>query len=676
MSDVLLKVDGLTTCFETSKGVVTAVDHVSFDIRRGETLAVLGESGCGKSMTAFSVMRLLPSVSAKIVSGSVVLNGQDLLQMSEAEMRNVRGNRIAMIFQEPMTSLNPVMKIGDQVAEAVTRHRGMKGDALFQRVIELFESVGIPDPQRRYHEYPHLLSGGMMQRVMIAMALAAEPDVLIADEPTTALDVTIQAQVLELMRDLQKKTGMSILLITHDLGVVAEMADRVVVMYAGQVVEQAESKAFFATPRHPYSQKLFESLPTIEKRDSALAVIKGTVPSLSQHFTGCRFSARCDFARDVCRRQSPELQDQSGLVRCHIYDKSIEGEWPLNVDSSVIEAEASDSDKNSDSTNQAGSPLLQVQGLKVHFPIHKGFLKRTVGHVFAVDGVDMSIAKGKTLALVGESGCGKTTVAKAVLQLSRMTAGSVLFNGTELTELSGEALRTARSDFQIIFQDPFSSLNPRMLVTDIIQEGMIALNIEKDRAKREQRVDELLTQVGLPLDAKQRYPHEFSGGQRQRVCIARALAVNPKLIICDEPTSALDISVQAQILNLLKKLQHEMGLSYLFITHNLSVVAYLADEVAVMYLGRIIEQGKVEDVLKNPQHPYTRALIAAIPNIDPGIKSDIERIEGDVPSPSSPPEGCHFRGRCPEAMPECSEAYPDFFGIKGDHIARCFLYKK
>ena len=670
MNDVLLSVRGLSTQFGTTTGIVRAVDNVSFDIRRGETLALLGESGCGKSMTAYSIMRLVPAPAGCIAAGQILLDGQDLLQLPEVGMRKVRGNKIAMIFQEPMTSLNPVMTIGDQISESVQRHSGLKGRAAHARVLELLDAVGIPDPQQRALEYPHLMSGGMKQRVMISIALAGEPELLVADEPTTALDVTIQAQVLDLLRDLQRQTGMAMLMITHDLGVVSEMADNVTVMYAGQVVEQSNRNDFFKSPNHPYSQKLFESLPDIDKRDHKLAVIKGSVPPLTKQFSGCRFADRCDDAWSVCQQSEPLLFDHSNTrtVRCFLYDAEHKQQLPENDKKPSLDQE------KLKSNHQTNETLLNVDGLKVHFPILKGLFKRTAGYVYAVDNVDLSIEKGKTLALVGESGCGKTTIGKAILRLIDSTGGRVDFEGQDLRQLSGEALRRRRSDFQIVFQDPFSSMNPRMRVTDILQEGMIALGIETDAQKRDQRVDELLGQVGLPSDTKLRYPHEFSGGQRQRICIARALAVNPKLIVCDEPTSALDVSVQAQVLNLLKNLQQKIGISYLFITHNLSVVSYLADDVAVMYLGRIVERGRVEEVLSHPQHPYTQALLSAIPVIDQQQQSEKIKLEGDLPSPVNPPKGCHFHERCPRVMNVCREHYPATSNITDTHQTRCFLY--
>ncbi|MDH5545347.1 MAG: ABC transporter ATP-binding protein [Gammaproteobacteria bacterium] len=671
MSDMLLEVKNLQTWFDTREGKVRVVDDLSFSIRKGQTFCLLGESGCGKSMTALSIMQLLPSQASRNIRGEIVLHGRNLLSMSEIEMRAIRGNRVAMIFQEPMSSLNPVLRVGTQIGEVLKRHKKLTGIRARQRIIELLESVGIPEPIQRIDEYPHQLSGGMKQRVMIAIALAGEPDLLIADEPTTALDVTIQAQVLDLIKDLQKKNDMAVMMITHDLGVVAKMADEVAVMYAGQIVEQAPSKSFFKHPEHPYSQKLFDALPDMAKRDQSLAVIPGSVPSLNQEFNSCRFEPRCNRSWNLCKTQIPLWMAHTPIrgVRCHLYSSK---EGKQQQSSTQFES----FDEVQRSNVDAGQALLDVSNVKVHFPILKGVLKRVAGYVYAVDGVSLSLPKGRTVALVGESGCGKTTVGKAILQLIRPTAGKVLFENADLTRLSGSQLRRRRSEFQIIFQDPFSSMNPRMMVGDIIEEGMIAQSIGNASSERQQRVDELLTQVGLSPEHRQRYPHEFSGGQRQRICIARALAVNPKLIVCDEPTSALDVSVQAQILNLLKELQNKHNISYLFITHNISVVAYLADEVAVMYLGRIVEQGKVDEVLENPLHPYTKALLSAVPAVDKESKREIIRLEGDPPSPINPPAGCHFSPRCKEAKDICRLEYPETSSVGKTHIVCCHLYAK
>ena len=612
----VLEAKGLKTWLDASDGLVRALDGVDFEIAHGETFAIVGESGCGKSMTALTLARLLPE-NGRIVAGSVRLDGIELLDLPEARMRDVRGRRIAMIFQEPATSLNPVLTVGRQIGEVLERHTGLRRRAARERTLELLDQVGIADGTRRLDEYPFQLSGGMKQRVMIALALAAEPDLLIADEPTTALDVTIQAQVLDLLRSLQATRRMSILLITHDLGVVAGMAHRVAVMYAGELVEVAERKSFFRAPQHPYSIKLFAALPGPDKRGGELDVIPGQVPPLSVEFRGCRFADRCEHAFDRCRSEAPPWSRVADghLVRCHLREH--EPAPPMVDEVRVL--------SGAPGTHAHLEPLLDARDLKVHFPIRRGILKRTVGQVRAVDGVSFAIAPGRTLALVGESGCGKTTVGKSVLQLIRPTGGEVMFDGVALTRLRGNALRRRRADFQIVFQDPYASLNPRMRVQDILLEGMTALGVLADRAARERRVDELLGQVGLPIEALSRYPHEFSGGQRQRIAIARALSVNPKLVVCDEPTSALDVSVQAQILNLLKRLQRELGVAYLFITHNLGVVSYVADEVAVMYLGRIVEHGTVEEVLADPKHPYTQALLDAVPTLEGDASSSTSR---------------------------------------------------
>jgi len=675
----LLTVKGLKTWFESGDQTVRAVDGVDFTIEPGETFALLGESGCGKSMTSLSIMRLVPEPAGRIVAGSVMLHDQDLMDLTELKMRNVRGKRIAMLFQEPMTSLNPVLTIGRQIRETVARHSRFGEFSSKKRVLDLLEAVGIPDPKRRYHEYPHQLSGGMKQRVMIAIALAGDPELLIADEPTTALDVTIQAQVLELLQNLQKKTGMAIMLITHDLGVVSEMADRVAVMYAGQIVELADRNQFFTNPQHPYSKKLFESLPTMNKRDQRLAVIPGSVPSLAQEFKACRFEPRCDYAWEACRRQPPRWiptisrVHRDGGTLCHLLDPQQKSPVTATRPAAATTIQAAAA-KLPPLVNVDAPLMLHVDGLKIHFPVQRGLLKRTVGFVKAVDDLSLDIPKGKTLALVGESGCGKTTVGKGILQLVRPTAGCVKLEDVQLNRLSARELRTKRRDVQIIFQDPFSSMNPRMMVKDIVEEGMLAQQVGGDAKQREQRIEELLVQVGLAAEHKYRYPHEFSGGQRQRICIARALAVEPKLIICDEPTSALDVSVQAQILNLLKDLQDKLGLSYLFITHNLSVVEYLAHDIAVMYLGRIVEYGPVQQVMNDPKHPYTRALLSAVPSVD-HTGREIIKLRGEMPSPINPPIGCHFNPRCAQATQKCRNGYPENIPVSETHKVRCFLYE-
>jgi peptide/nickel transport system ATP-binding protein len=628
-------------------GTANPVDGVSFEIAPGETFALLGESGCGKSMTALALMRLLPS-AARIAGGRIEFEGKDLCALTEAEMRPVRGGRIGMIFQEPATSLNPVLTVGEQIAEALRLHGAAARE---ERIVELLAQVGIPDPARRAHEFPFQMSGGMKQRAMIAMTLAGEPELLIADEPTTALDVTIQAQVLALLRDLQRQRGMALLLITHDLGVVAKMADRVGIMYAGQLVEVAPREAFFAAPGHPYARRLFASLPEAASRRQRLATIPGSVPPLGTRFAGCRFVERCAEALPICRTQSPPWRTYAAgqTVRCHLEESPFHLQSrPLGRGDFVLATPV-------EKVGAGGTaPLLEAEGLKVHFPIRQGIFQRTVGHVRAVDGIDLRLTAGRTLALVGESGCGKTTVGKAILGLQLPTDGTVRLGGERLAGLMP-------SRMQMVFQDPFGSLNPRMRVGEIVAEG-----------DRTADVIELLEQVGLSAEMAGRYPHEFSGGQRQRIAIARSLAPHPQILICDEPTSALDVSVQAQILNLLSDLQEGLGLAYLFITHNIAVVDYLAHEVAVMYLGRIVERGSADEVLRSPCHPYTQALLAAVPKID-GSGTERLLVPGDPPSPAAPPAGCHFHPRCPRAQARCREAYPEVAAITATHAVNCFF---
>jgi peptide/nickel transport system ATP-binding protein len=532
MTESLLSIEKLSVVFNANHKVV---DKISFDIFPGETFALVGESGSGKSIAALSVLRLLPN-NAIIQASSITLKGENLLKKTELEMCQIRGRRIALIFQDPMSSLNPVMMIGDQVAEAIHQHFPLSKSDIQQRVLELLQQVELPEPNKRIKDYPHQLSGGQRQRVMIAIALAGKPDLLIADEPTTSLDVTIQAQILLLLKNIQKETGMALWLISHDLALVSTIADRVAVMQRGKIVESANSSDLFSYPKHPYTQKLLSALPSIQS----------------------------------CLNHPIEQKP----------------------------------------------PLLEVENFHCHYPIRKGLFKRVVGYVRAVDGVSFTIPKGKTLALVGESGCGKTTLGKSLLNLIPVNGGTVKIDGIDMGSLSGESLRKQRANMQIVFQDPFSSMNPRMLVGDIVAEGIKALFPETEEKQRKERVALLLEKVGLPSDSALRYPHEFSGGQRQRICIARSLAVSPKLIVCDEPTSALDVSVQAQIIQLLKTLQREQGFSYLFITHDLAVVAEIADDIAVMYQGKIIEQGRVDQILFQPQHDYTKKLIAALPKLE------------------------------------------------------------
>lgn len=533
----LLSVEGLSLTIGAGGGRL--VDNLSFTIDRGQTMVLVGESGSGKSLSALSILRLLPH-AVHIDAGSIRLDGEDLLALPESKMRTLRGNRIGMIFQEPQSALNPVMTIGAQIGEVLSTHMGLRGRACRDRIIELLDQVGIVDPAARVDEYPHQFSGGMKQRAMIAMAIAAEPEVLIADEPTTALDVTIQAQVLELIANLQSRLGMGILFITHDLAVARQVATRVAVMQKGKLVEEGDSPAFFQTHRHPYTCKLFAAIPSREQRESD------------------------------------------------------------GIDNGV---------------DASAAPVLRTEDLQVHYPIKKGVLKRTVGYVKALDGVSLELRPGETLAVVGESGSGKTTMGKGILRLTQPTGGRVFLDGQEISMASARDWRRLRAELQIVFQDPVASMNPRMMVGDIIKEGMRALKVGRNERERDDRVVSLLEEVGLEATHRFRYPHEFSGGQRQRICIARALAVEPKVLVCDEPTSALDVSVQAQILKLLRRLQVEKGIAYLFVTHNIAVVEYIAHRVAVMYRGKVVEEGPVAEVLYQPRHEYTQALLAAVPRL-------------------------------------------------------------
>ena len=611
----MLRIEDLQVELDAEAGIVRAIDGLALAIQRGETFALVGESGCGKSMTALALMRLLPETGT-VVAGDIHLDDTDVLGLPESGMRAVRGGRIGMIFQEPGTSLNPVLTVGRQMVEAIETHTALRGAAARVKAIDWLQRVGIPEPERRFDDYPFRMSGGQKQRVMIAMTLAAEPDYLIADEPTTALDVTIQAQILALLADLQRENGMGLLLITHDLAVVAGMAQQVALMYAGQIIEVAPAAQFFANPQHPYAKALLQALPDAGRRGTELAAIAGTVPPLTQRFDGCRFAPRCAHALPACHSTRPVLTGPVGRqVRCLLLAPGGPGLGQAAVGTAKPAATAS---SQAAVPSAESAPLLQVNDLSVSFVLRKRLLQRQVQRFDAVKGVSFSVAAGQTLALVGESGCGKTTTGKAIVQLLRGQAditGQALLDGQNLFDLQGAALRQARRAVQMIFQDPFASLNPRMRVAEILDEGLAALQPQTTVAERRGRIERITEQVGLRREALQRFPHEFSGGQRQRIAIARALAVQPRLIVCDEPTSALDVSVQAQILNLLRELQRELGVSYLFITHNIAVVEYIADQVAVMRAGRIVEQGACADVLNRPQDAYTRTLLAAVPRL-------------------------------------------------------------
>lgn len=600
----MLQISNMVTDILTSEDTVRVVDGLSLELRPGEFCALVGESGCGKSMTAFSLLRLLPS-TGRVTSGVVTVDGTEIMGLPESMMRHIRSSKISLIFQEPATSLNPVMTVGDQIVETIELHTALRGVKARAKALEWLKKVGIPEPERRIDSFPHELSGGQKQRVMIAIALAAQPKYLIADEPTTALDVTIQAQILDLIKSLRDSENIGVLLITHDLTVVAQVADRVGLMYAGELVEEASAQDFFSSPYHPYARNLLKALPEGKDKSHPLQAIPGMVPRLNRKFVGCRFADRCTEARAECRRGDVPLTDfGTRRVRCL---------FPIK---SKVELPRSDAAVESAAT-EAGA-LLQVRDYNVWFPTHGGFLRRP-DYVKAVQDVSFDVLRGRTTALVGESGSGKTTVARGVLQLLRSAAhinGSARLDGTELSELKGQALLEARRRIQVIFQDPFSSLNPRMRVKEILLEGLESLRSGTSASEAIDRAESAVNLCGLRSDSLYRYPHEFSGGQRQRLAIARALLVEPELLICDEPTSALDVSVQAQILNLLNEIQKNRGISYLFITHNFSVVRYLADDVIVMKDGRVVESGTAAEVLNTPREVYTQNLLNAVPNFD------------------------------------------------------------
>lgn len=651
-----LRLTDLRVRIDTRDGPLMPVDGVSLEVGARECVTLLGESGCGKSLTALALMRLLPE-GLRIGSGEAWLGDTNLFALPELSMRSIRGGRLAMIFQEPMVSLNPVMTIGEQIVESLHVHRGLRGGSASARIGQLLQAVGLETALAG--TYPFQLSGGQRQRALIATMLAGEPDLLIADEPTTALDVTVQAQILRLLKRLQTERGMGLLLITHDLDVARDMADRVAVMYAGQMVEWAERDALFERPRHPYTRTLFRVLPSARRRGEVLEHLSGNVPPLGTRHTGCRFADRCPCARDRCRAETPGLHvvDEGHWVRCHLALESVSG-W----------GEGSTAGRSGREPEvRTGPPLLEVEDLAVHFPIRRGVFKRTAGWVKAVDGVSLRLAQGETLALVGESGCGKSTLAKAILRLVEPTRGSVRLDGQEITTLGREALRRCRAQMQIIFQDPYSSLNPRMRVGEILEEGLQSLRSDLERSVRASRIAELLQRVGLEKGAALRYPHAFSGGQRQRIAIARALAVAPRLLVCDEPTSALDVSVQAQIINMLRALQLQDGLSYLFISHNLPVVGYMAHRIMVMYAGHILEEGTTEALFESPLHPYTRLLLHSAPG--QGLRA--EAVTSGIGRAGD--RGCPYAHRCPLTQARCRSERPVLRAVGADRRVACHL---
>lgn len=677
----LLKVRNLTTEFRTEDGTVVAANDVSFALDSGETMGLVGESGAGKSVTARSLLQLIDS-PGEITSGEVVFDNEDLLKLSEKEMRLVRGNKIALIPQDPMSSLNPVLTVGEQIVETIVHHQDSDRSTAREQAIEVMRDVEIPDASERFDDYPHEFSGGMRQRVLIAIGLSCKPDLIIADEPTTALDVTTQAKILDLLNDLQEEKGMAILMITHNLGVVAQTCDHVGVMYAGNLVETAALDELFGNPQHPYTRGLIDSIPQADVQYDDLPTLDGSMPDLTELPQGCNFAPRCAYATEACRTDGdPELTSVSGTTSraACIHADDLDLSQGYNPTDSVYEGTQID---------RSGEPLFTVKNLRKHFPAGDGLLgdltlTRSDGGlptlerraVKAVDGIDFNIYEGETVGLVGESGCGKSTVARTALNLLDPTDGEVYFEGEPIHEMSSTEVRSLRREMQIIFQDPQSSLNPRKTVGQIIGRAMEKHNIATGEAKRE-RTRELLTRVGLSPEAIHKYPHQFSGGQQQRIAIAHALAVEPKFIVCDEPVSALDVSVQAQILNLLNEIQAEYGLSYLFISHNIGVVQHICDRIAVMYLGKIAEFGTVEQIFSPPFHPYTESLLSAVPHANPTRKSDRILLDGNVPSPLNPPSGCPFQTRCPKKIGDvCEETEPELEEKVSDtdHHISCLL---
>ena len=672
--DALLAVDGLTVGFATAHGWVTVVEDVTFSVNTGETVGLVGESGSGKTVTALSLMGLIDRRAGRVTGGTITFDGRDLTALPPDELRRLRGDDLSMIFQEPMSSLNPAFTIGNQIAETVRAHRHVSRAVALRRAVEMLELVGVPDPHRRVNDFPHAFSGGMRQRAMIAMALACEPKLLIADEPTTALDVTIQAQVLDLLRSLQRELGMAVLFVTHDLGVVADLCDRVVVMYAGQVVEQASVTALFARPRHPYTEGLLAAMPQLAPAGTRLRVIPGQVPLPERFPSGCRFHPRCPHVQPYCSTTDPPLTTapDGAVNRClRAEELSLTGSTWVAVEPS---APAQPSARPPQSVTEV-APLLEVSDLRMEFPVHSGILRRTIGQVRAVDGISFTIDRGRTLGLVGESGSGKSTTARLVLRLIEPTGGRVVLEGADVTTMDKAELRRTRRRMQIVFQDPYSSLDPRSTVVEAVGEPL-EVHLGLRGAARDARVVELLESVGLGRAALRRYPHEFSGGQRQRIAVARALALDPSLLICDEPVSSLDVSTQSQVVNLLGDLQDERGLTYLFIAHDLSVVRHISDRIAVMYLGRIVEIGDAEEVYNRPTHPYTQALLSAIPVPEPAAQRSRHRIvlQGDVPSPFDPPSGCRFHTRCPYAMDVCRTEDPPPFENSAGTTMYCHLH--
>jgi peptide/nickel transport system ATP-binding protein len=684
----VLQIRGLHTEIRRNATTVRAVDGVSLTVAAGECLGLVGESGCGKTMTARSVMRLLPSGGA-ITAGSVVLAGTELTALSERDMQTIRGNDVGMVFQDPSSCLDPTMPVGRQIAESVVVHKGAGRRAAAELAVEMLSLVRIAEPERVAAEYPHQLSGGMRQRAMIAAALACEPQLLIADEPTTALDVTTQRDILDLIGDLRAQLGMAVILVTHDLGVIAGRTDQVAVMYGGRIIEQSATGEVFTRPRHPYTEALLEALPEMAgpampgRGTRGLYSIPGRPPDLVAQTPGCSFAPRCRHARDWCTSHEPALDgDHPGhTYACFFPVGNSAGagragaaglaSGPVSAWASGQSVQAVSRPVSPEASATSAEPLLRVSGLVKSYPVASGVLSRDSGAVSAVADVSFELLAGQTFGLVGESGSGKTSIARLLVGLERADAGSIVFDGADLAAMSARQLRQNRSGIQLMFQDSFASLDPRMRVRSILSEPLAIQKTVRRRGYRRQ-VMRILDEVGLPPDAANRYPREFSGGQRQRLALARALILRPALIVADEPVSALDVSVQAQILNLMRKLQRQYGLSYLFISHDLSVIRYMAHSIGVMYFGKLVETGPTEDVCAAPAHPYTAGLVAAVPAVTgpamngaaatgtprPAAPAGLAVPAAVESAPTQPPSGCRFRTRCPFAQAICAEQEP------------------
>jgi peptide/nickel transport system ATP-binding protein len=671
----LLEVADLTVSIPTEGGLIEAVRGVSFSLGAGETLGVVGESGSGKTMTSLAVIGLLPRAAQ--VSGSILLEGRDLLTATSRQWNGIRGARVAMVFQDPMTALNPMHSVGWQVAECLRLHGKLSRASARRRAVELLEMVGLPQPDQLARRFPHELSGGMRQRVVIAMAIANEPDVLIADEPTTGLDVTVQAQILETLRSIRSETKSAMILITHDLGVVAGVADRVLVMYAGKAVELGDVEEIFRSPQMPYTVGLLASLPSMDARRGTLTSIPGTPPSGTNYGRGCAFAPRCPIAEPQCRESPPTLValSPSHTAACRRVDVAASPDMQTKLAAQLVwdggsagSEEPMAPEPRAEGDEAGSEVVMTVRNLTKHFRI-RGAKFRSVALLQAVNGVDFDLRAGRCLALVGESGCGKTTLARLLLRLEDATAGSITLNGRDITGLDEKQMRPLRRQVQMVFQDPYSSLNPHLSVGEIIAEPLIVQKIPD----RRHRVQGLLSSVNLDPAAGVRFATEFSGGQRQRIGIARALALEPSTIVLDEPVSALDVSIQASVLNLLRDLQRKRNMSYLLIAHDLAVVRQIADDVAVMYLGTIVEQGTVDLIYGHPAHPYTTALMSAVPIPDPSRERQRQRIllKGEVPSPVDPPSGCRFRTRCWKADARCAEEVPALHLVETGHHVAC-----